>query len=150
MRILPWSLSAPASGSRLIVPRLPFPYLLRSAFVLFPFGVIPGTGYASLTVSDGASGVLFQSISETWNAGATSALVTFAPGLPRSSGSALTPLGVPIRLDATGTLSQRACQGSIPSDFWVMPSMQLSIDGAAENGVSSLVIGEARLIIGVP
>ena len=149
MRILPWSLAVP-SGTVLIVPRLPFPYLLKSAMIAVSSG---SGGEAFLQVLDGAAGELFRSVSEGWASG-SAAVVTWAPGLVRGSAyvmpfydgtigttALVVPLGAPVSVAFS-------CQAGLPQDFWVMPSMELRLVMGLESGVATMT--QARLIIGIP
>jgi len=148
MRILPWSLAVPSS-TVLIVPRLPFPYLLKVATM----GVASGcNGFGLLQVLDGAAGELYRSVTEGWVFSAT--VATWAPGLARGSSydmPAYNGAGVaqvatpPYGVAVASTIS---CQGGLPPDFWIMPSMELRLAGLVSGGVFSMT--HARLVIGVP
>jgi len=152
MRILPWTLAVPESGLALIVPRLPFPYLLRS--VLLQFAITePQYSCAHVSVVDGAGGSIYLSTSELWNSSANPGTITFAPGLARSSagydaasGVNLPPLGVWTQLSGVNSYS---CQGALPADLWIMPAMQLRLFATSLSGVVGGMTA-ARLIIGVP
>lgn len=153
MRILPWSLSVPAPTEPfLVVPRLPFPYLLRS--VLLEFGIGLASASATVAIVDGAGGLVFWSTSEVWPGAANPAIVNFAPGHVRSSSSVdagsggyLPPGGV---WTLFGGVNIYVCQGALPPDCWVMPSMQLKLFSTSLAGAIGAPMSAARLIIGVP